>query len=67
MLVGANMPAVLVEMGFITNPEQETSAHLATRFKSQRRRRRSCESIVRFSDSRLSAGAGCACGVPERN
>ena len=23
VLVGANMPAVLVEMGFITNPEQE--------------------------------------------
>ena len=23
VLVGANMPAVLIEMGFITNPEQE--------------------------------------------
>ena len=23
VLVGANMPAVLVEMGFLTNPEQE--------------------------------------------
>ena len=24
VLVGANMPAVLVEMGFLSNPEQET-------------------------------------------
>ena len=28
VLVGANMPAVLVEMGFITNADQEKPAHL---------------------------------------
>ena len=30
VLVGANMPAVLVEMGFITNADQEAAAHLRT-------------------------------------
>ena len=33
VLVGANMPAVLIEMGFISNPEQE-QAFLSENFQS---------------------------------
>ena len=33
VLVGANMPAVLIEMGFISNPEQE-QAFLSGNFQS---------------------------------
>ncbi|HCQ98230.1 MAG TPA: hypothetical protein DIU48_02330, partial [Acidobacteria bacterium] len=30
VLVGANMPAIVVEMGFISNPDQETQLTSAT-------------------------------------
>ena len=34
VLVGANMPAVLVEMGFLTNPQQEQRSSRATTFQN---------------------------------
>jgi N-acetylmuramoyl-L-alanine amidase len=50
VLVGANMPAVLVEMGFITNPEQERQL-ASDGFQSQVVQA-VVESIVRFRDAR---------------
>jgi N-acetylmuramoyl-L-alanine amidase len=52
VLVGANMPAVLVEMGFITNPEQERQL-ASDAFQSQVVQA-VVESIVRFRDARVS-------------
>jgi N-acetylmuramoyl-L-alanine amidase len=52
VLVGANMPAVLVEMGFITNPEQEdqlsSETFQATVVQAL------VDSVVRFRDHRTS-------------
>ena len=70
VLVGANMPAVLVELGFITNPEQErqlsSDAFQASVVQAL------VESIVRFRDHRTapkpsgaaSAGRSGGAGAP---
>ena len=50
VLVGANMPAVLVEMGFISNPDQEKQ--LASEAFQSSIVQAIVESIVRFRDSR---------------
>jgi N-acetylmuramoyl-L-alanine amidase len=50
VLVGANMPAVLVEMGFISNPEQEKQLG-SDAFQSSIVQAL-VDSIVRFRDSR---------------
>jgi N-acetylmuramoyl-L-alanine amidase len=52
VLVGANMPAVLIEMGFITNPEQERQLG-SDAFQSSLVQAL-VESIVRFRDHRTS-------------
>ena len=49
VLVGANMPAVLVEMGFITNPAQEKQLQ-ADGFQNQIVQAL-VESIIRFRDT----------------
>jgi N-acetylmuramoyl-L-alanine amidase len=59
VLVGANMPAVLVEMGFISNPEQEKLLS-SDAFQSDLVQAL-LESIVRFRDSR---GNQAAPGAP---
>ncbi len=64
VLVGANMPAVLVEMGFITNPDQEKL--LASDAFQNEIVQALVDAVVRFRDSR-SAGkpSGTAgAGVP---
>ncbi len=58
VLVGANMPAVLVEMGFITNPEQET--RLASDDFQALVVQGLVESITRFRDARAAARSGGA-------
>ncbi len=50
VLVGANMPAVLVEMGFITNPEQERQ--LASEAFQSNIVQALVDSIAQFRDSR---------------
>ena len=50
VLVGANMPAVLVEMGFITNPEQERQ--LASEAFQSNIVQALVDSLARFRDSR---------------
>lgn len=50
VLVGANMPAVLVEMGFITNPAQEK--HLTSDAFQSLLVQALVDSIVRFRDQR---------------
>ena len=49
VLVGANMPAVLVEMGFISNPEQEKQ--LASEAFQTSIVQALVDSLVRFRDS----------------
>jgi len=62
VLVGANMPAVLVEMGFISNPEQEKQ--LASEAFQGSLVQALLDSLVRFRDTRggqeplLPAGIG---------
>jgi len=56
VLVGANMPAVLVELGFISNPEQErqlTSEAFQTALVQAL-----VESVVRFRDARSARPTG---------
>jgi N-acetylmuramoyl-L-alanine amidase len=55
VLVGANMPAVLVEMGFITNPEQETT--LASDAFQQQIVQALVSSIIRYRDTVAGAPA----------
>jgi N-acetylmuramoyl-L-alanine amidase len=69
VLVGANMPAVLVEMGFITNPEEEKLLNSAAH--QQQIVQALYEAIVRFRDylergrpSAAAAPAGDTAGVP---
>ena len=62
VLVGANMPAVLVEMGFITNPAQE--AALRSDAFQQQVVQALVNSIVRYRDS--VAGAPQAATSPAR-
>lgn len=56
VLVGANMPAVLVELGFMTNPEQEkqlaSDAYQASLVEGL------VDAVVGFRDRRQVAGAG---------
>ena len=54
VLVGANMPAILVEMGFISNPDQEKQL-LSDGFQSSIVQA-IVDSIVRFRDSRGGQG-----------
>jgi N-acetylmuramoyl-L-alanine amidase len=49
VLVGANMPAVLIEMGFITNAAQERA--LASDGFQQRIVQALVESVIRFRDT----------------
>ena len=56
VLVGANMPAVLVEMGFVTNPEQERQ--LASDAFQNDIVQGLVASIARFREARGSAGGG---------
>jgi N-acetylmuramoyl-L-alanine amidase len=58
VLVGANMPAVLVEMGFITNPAQEKQLQ-SDEFQTQVVQGL-VESITRFRDARGAARASGA-------
>jgi N-acetylmuramoyl-L-alanine amidase len=55
VLVGANMPAVLIEMGFITNPQQETQlqgeAHQNTLVQGI------VEAVIGFRDKRAAPAA----------
>jgi len=60
VLVGANMPAVLVEMGFISNPQQEKQ--LATDEFQSAVVQALVESIVRFRDQ--GAGTSTVGAVP---
>jgi N-acetylmuramoyl-L-alanine amidase len=53
VLVGANMPAVLVEMGFITNPEQE--AQLLSDNHQSDIVQALAEAVVQFRDGRVLA------------
>jgi N-acetylmuramoyl-L-alanine amidase len=63
VLVGANMPAVLVEMGFITNPDQERQ--LASDGFQSSMVQALVESVVRFRESRSTeASGGAAAGRP---
>jgi len=63
VLVGANMPAVLVETGFITNPAEETRlkspAHQAAIVQAI------VDGVVRFRDLLEGRGAGPATGPGE--
>jgi N-acetylmuramoyl-L-alanine amidase len=61
VLVGANMPAVLVEMGFISNPEQEKQ--LASDSFQNDIAQALVESIIRFRDTRAAAGAAADAGA----
>jgi N-acetylmuramoyl-L-alanine amidase len=62
VLVGANMPAVLVEMGFISNPEQEKQ--LASETFQNSLVQALVDSIIRFRDTRGSSRTGQPGGVP---
>lgn len=55
VLVGANMPAVLVEMGFITNPEQEK--RLVSAEYQNDVVQSVVDAVIRFRDSRGAAPA----------
>jgi N-acetylmuramoyl-L-alanine amidase len=63
VLVGANMPAVLVEMGFITNPEQEKQ--LTTDAFQTSIVQALVDSIARYRD-RPAARSGVAAATPAR-
>jgi N-acetylmuramoyl-L-alanine amidase len=64
VLVGANMPAVLVEVGFITNPEQERQ--LATDRFQTAIVQALVNSVVRFRDARASQPVTAAPSVAGR-
>lgn len=55
VLVGANMPAILVEMGFLTNPEQEKA--LATEAYQNAVAAALVDAIVRFRDGAVTPPA----------
>ena len=54
VLVGANMPAVLIEMGFMTNPAQEKQ--LSSDDYQNALAQSLFDAIVQFRDSRQPAG-----------
>src|SRR5206468_12585057 len=58
VLVGANMPAVLVEMGYLTNPQQERQ--LASDDYQNALTQSLLEAIIRFRDSASPPRAGAA-------
>lgn len=58
VLVGANMPAILLEMGFITNPEQETQ--LKDDEFQGRVVQALVQSITRFREARAAVASGGA-------
>jgi N-acetylmuramoyl-L-alanine amidase len=62
VLVGANMPAVLVEMGFISNPEQEKQ--LASEAFQSSLVQALVDSLVRFRDSQGSPSPSPAAPAP---
>lgn len=62
VLVGANMPAVLIEMGFITNPEQEKQ--LASDAFQNNLVQALVDSVVAFRDSRAGNRAAAPAGNP---
>ena len=62
VLVGANMPAVLIEMGFITNPDQEKQ--LASDAFQNNLVLALVDSVVAFRDSRAGNRAAAAAGNP---
>jgi N-acetylmuramoyl-L-alanine amidase len=61
VLVGANMPAVLIEMGFITNPEQEQL--LASETFQRTLVQALVDSLIRFRDDRGAQPTGGARAV----
>jgi N-acetylmuramoyl-L-alanine amidase len=65
VLVGANMPAVLVEMGFITNPEQEKQ--LASDAFQNLLVQSLVDGVVAFRDSRAANRAAPAAASPRSN
>jgi N-acetylmuramoyl-L-alanine amidase len=56
VLVGANMPAVLIEMGFLTNPDQERQ--LASDAYQKTIVQALADGIVRYRDGAAAAGGG---------
>lgn len=62
VLVGANMPAVLVELGFITNPEQERQ--LQSEAFQTSVVQALVNSVVRFRDARSTTAAGAPTARP---
>jgi N-acetylmuramoyl-L-alanine amidase len=62
VLVGANMPAVLVEMGFISNPDQ--ARQLASDAFQNTLVQAFVEGIVAFRDSRAAARAAASPAAP---
>jgi N-acetylmuramoyl-L-alanine amidase len=62
VLVGANMPAVLIELGFISNPEQERQ--LASDTFQTSLVQALVDSVVRFRDARATQGTGGANAGP---
>ena len=64
VLVGANMPAVLVEMGFITNPEQEK--HLASDAFQNSVVEALVNGVVRFRDRHAEPRTAPATNAPAR-
>jgi N-acetylmuramoyl-L-alanine amidase len=64
VLVGANMPAVLIEMGFITNPDQEKL--LASDSFQNEIVQALVDSVIRFRDTRAAArpSGTTGAGVP---
>jgi N-acetylmuramoyl-L-alanine amidase len=64
VLVGANMPAVLVEMGFITNPEQERQL-VSDPFQSSVVQAL-VDSVVRYRDRQPAPRPPAAAAVPGR-
>ena len=65
VLVGANMPAVLVEMGFITNPEQERQ--LASDGFQNSLVQALVDSVVAFRDSRAGNRSAAPSATPRTN
>jgi N-acetylmuramoyl-L-alanine amidase len=65
VLVGANMPAVLIEMGFITNPEQEKQ--LASDAFQNNVVQGLVDSVIAFRDSRASNRSAAPVTTPQSN